>query len=60
MEATERARDYISGYPPSSPAVALFRDGELVWMLERHQIQGRFPEQIADDLKQAYDEHCAA
>ncbi len=59
MEATERARDYISGYPPSSPAVALFRDGKLVWMLERHQIQGRVPEQIADDLKQAYDEHCA-
>ena len=60
MEATERARDYIPGYPPSSPAVALFRDGALVWMLERHQIQGRSPEQIADDLKQAYDEHCTA
>ena len=59
MEATERARDYISGYPPSSPAVALFRGGELIWMLERHQIQGRLPEQIAEDLKQAYDEHCA-
>ena len=60
MEATERTRDFISGYPPSSPAVALFKGGELVWMLERHQIQGRFPEQIADDLKRAYDEHCAA
>ena len=60
MDATERARDYITGYPPSSPAVALFRDGELVWMLERHQIQGRFPQQIAEDLKKAYDEHCAA
>jgi putative YphP/YqiW family bacilliredoxin len=60
MEATERARDYIPGYPPSSPAVALFRDGELVWMLERHQIQGRHPEEIAVDMKQAYDEHCAA
>lgn len=59
MEATERARDYIVGYPPSSPAIALFRDGELVWMLERHQIQGRFPQQIAQDLKLAYDEHCA-
>ena len=59
MEATERARDYISGYPPSSPAVALFRGGELIWMLERHQIQGRLPEQIAEDLNQAYDEHCA-
>jgi putative YphP/YqiW family bacilliredoxin len=58
MDATERAREYIVGYPPSSPAVALFRDGELVWMLERHQIQGRFPQQIAEDLKRAYDEHC--
>jgi putative YphP/YqiW family bacilliredoxin len=58
MEATERARAYIVGYPPSSPAVALFRDGELVWMLERHQIQGRYPQQIAEDLKRAYDEHC--
>ena len=60
LEATERAREYITGYPPSSPSVALFRDGELVWMLERHQIQGRFPHQIAQDLKRAYDEHCAA
>lgn len=60
MDATERAREYITGYPPSSPAVALFRDGELVWMLERHQIQGRFPHQIAEDLKRAYDAHCAA
>ena len=58
-DATERARDYIVGYPPSSPSVALFRNGELVWMLERQQIQGRFPQQIAEDLKQAYDEHCA-
>jgi putative YphP/YqiW family bacilliredoxin len=60
LEATERAREYITGYPPSSPSVALFRDGELVWMLERHQIQGRFPQQIAQDLKKAYDEHCGA
>jgi putative YphP/YqiW family bacilliredoxin len=58
MDATDRAREYIVGYPPSSPAVALFRDGELVWMLERHQIQGRYPQQIAEDLKKAYDEHC--
>jgi len=60
MEATERAREYIAGYPPSSPSVALFRGGELVWMLERHQIQGRFPHQIAQDLKRAYDEHCSS
>ena len=58
LDATERARDYIVGYPPPSPAVALFRDGELVWMLERHQIQGRSPEQVVEDLKRAYDEHC--
>jgi putative YphP/YqiW family bacilliredoxin len=60
LEATERAREYITGYPPSSPSVALFRGGELVWMLERHQIQGRFPHQIAQDLKAAYDEHCSS
>ena len=58
LDATERAREYIVGYPPSSPSVALVRDGELVWMLERHQIQGRHPHQIAEDLKRAYDEHC--
>jgi len=57
LEATERARQYITGYPPSSPAVALFKDGELVWMLERHQIEGRHPYEIAEDLKAAYDEH---
>lgn len=60
LDATDRAREYIVGYPPSSPAVALFKGGELVWMLERHQIQGRVPQQIAEDLKRAYDEHCAA
>lgn len=60
LEATEKAREYITGYPPSSPSVALFRDGELVWMLERHEIQGRHPQQIAADLKRAYDQHCAS
>jgi putative YphP/YqiW family bacilliredoxin len=59
LDATDRAREYIVGYPPSSPSVALFRDGDLVWMLERHQIQGRFPQQIAEDLMRAYDEHCS-
>ncbi len=58
LEATDRARDYITGYPPSSPSVALFKDGELVWFLERHRIEGRTPHQIAEDLKQAYAEHC--
>lgn len=58
VEATERAREYFVGYPPSSPSVALLRDGELVWMMERHQIEGRSPYEIADDLKAAFEEHC--
>jgi putative YphP/YqiW family bacilliredoxin len=60
LEATERAREYIAGYPPSSPSVALFKGGELVYMMERHQIEGRYPEQIAEDLRAAYAEHCGA
>lgn len=58
MEATDRARDYIAGYPPSSPSVALFKGGELVYFMERHQIEGRYPEEIAADLKAAYEAHC--
>jgi len=58
LEATERARSYFVGYPPSSPSVGLLKDGELVWMLERHQIEGRGPLPIAEDLKRAYQEHC--
>lgn len=58
MEATERTREYIVGYPPSSPSVALFKDGELVWFLERRRIEGRHPEDIAQDLRQAFAEHC--
>jgi len=58
MEATERTRDYITGYPPSSPSVALFKDGELVYFMERHLIEGRHPEDIAADLQAAYAEHC--
>ncbi len=58
MEATERAREYIVGYPPSSPSVALFRDGELVWFMERHRIEGRHPEDIASDIIGAYEAHC--
>jgi putative YphP/YqiW family bacilliredoxin len=53
LEATERAREHFRPYPPSSPALALFRGGELVFMLERHQIQGRQPEMIALDLSAA-------
>ena len=58
MEATDRTRDYITGYPPSSPSFALFKDGELAYFIERHQIEGRNPEDIADDLRAAYEQHC--
>ncbi|MDH5588409.1 MAG: BrxA/BrxB family bacilliredoxin [Gemmatimonadota bacterium] len=58
MEATERAREYITGYPPSSPCVALFKGGDLVWMMERHQIEGHYAEDIAEALQAAYAEHC--
>lgn len=57
-EATEKARSYMAPFPPSSPSIALFKDGELVHMLERHHIEGRPAEMIAENLKGAYDEHC--
>lgn len=60
LEATERARQRFAPYPPSSPAIALFKDGELVFMLERHQIQGRPPEAIASALSGAIASHSAA
>ncbi len=60
LEATQKAREYFTGYPPSSPSIALLKDGELVYMMERHQIEGRGPEAIAKDLAAAYDEHCGA
>jgi putative YphP/YqiW family bacilliredoxin len=59
-EATERARSYLVGYRPSSPSIALFRDGEHVFMLERHQIEGRAAPAIAEDLRDAYDRFCGA
>ena len=58
LEATDRTRDYITGDPPSSPSVGLFKDGQLVYFMERHQIEGRNPEDIAADLRAAYEEHC--
>lgn len=58
LEATERARSYFTGYPPSSPSVALLKDGEVVWMMERYQIEGRGPLPIAEDLRKAFQEHC--
>jgi len=56
--ATARARMYFTGYPPSSPQIALMRDGQIVFMLERHQIEGRSASEIAVDLKEAFEEHC--
>jgi putative YphP/YqiW family bacilliredoxin len=58
IEATERARSRFAGYSPSSPAAALFRDGNLVAMLERHQIQGRPPGMIAEDLIGLFERLC--
>lgn len=60
IEATERARSYFSGYGPSSPSIAILKDGELVYMLERYQIEGRNADEIAGELTQAFDQHCAA
>jgi putative YphP/YqiW family bacilliredoxin len=57
-EATAQARSYLAGYPPSSPSMALFRDGQLVHMIPRHEIEGRMPEQIAAELKNAFDNYC--
>ena len=59
IEATERARSYFTGYGPSSPSIALMKDGKLVYMLERYQIEGRDATQIAGELKRAFDEHCS-
>ncbi len=58
IEATEKARTYFTGYPPSSPSIALLKDGQLVWMLERRQIEGRDATQVAEELTRAFDQHC--
>ncbi|WP_417362455.1 BrxA/BrxB family bacilliredoxin [Galbibacter sp.] len=57
-EATDKARSYMLPFPPSSPCMALFKDGELVHMLERHHIEGRPAEVIADNLAEAYNDFC--
>ena len=59
VEATERARGYFTGYPPSSPAVALLRGGKIIYMMERHQIENQEAQSIAADLTAAFDTHCA-
>ena len=57
-EATDAARSLMVPFPPSSPCVAVFKNGELVHMLERHHIEGRTAEIISENLKQAYDQYC--
>tara|TARA_B100000809_G_scaffold259689_1_gene305182 strand:+ start:764 stop:1195 length:432 start_codon:yes stop_codon:yes gene_type:complete len=60
VEATERARSYFVGYPPSSPAIALMRDGKMLYMMERHQIENQEADSIARELTVAFDKHCTA
>jgi putative YphP/YqiW family bacilliredoxin len=57
LDATARARQYFAEYQPSSPSVALMRDGEIVHFVHRHQIEGRSPQSIAADLTAAFDRH---
>jgi len=59
IEATERARGYFTGYPPSSPSIGLLRDGKLIYMMERHQIENQDAYAIAAQLTAAFDKHCA-
>ena len=58
-EATERARSYFTGYPPSSPSIGILRDGQLVYMMQRRDIESREAPDIATDLKAAFDKFCA-
>lgn len=59
IDATERARGYFKGYPPSSPSIGLMKDGKLVYLMERYQIEGRSAEQIARELTTAFEKFCA-
>ncbi|HEX8394854.1 MAG TPA: BrxA/BrxB family bacilliredoxin [Longimicrobium sp.] len=58
LDATAAARQYIHGYPPSSPSIALLKDGDVAFMLERHQIEGRSADAIAEDLVNAFNQYC--
>src|SRR2546426_3331467 len=58
IEATEKARSYFTGYEPSSPSIALLKDGKLVYMMERRQIEGKDAFQVANELTQAFDQYC--
>lgn len=60
LEATARARQYFAEYAPSSPSIALLRDGEVVHFVHRHQIEGRSPQEVAANLTAAFDKHCGA
>ncbi|NBV13996.1 MAG: BrxA/BrxB family bacilliredoxin [Sphingobacteriia bacterium] len=57
-EAVAKAREFLLPYPPSSPSIALLKDGKLVHMIERHHIEGRMAEMIADNLKAAFEQYC--
>jgi putative YphP/YqiW family bacilliredoxin len=59
VEATAKARSYFPDIPPSSPSMAFFKDGELVWFLPRHRIEGRSADEVSRDLVQVFEEHCA-
>lgn len=59
IEATARAREYLTGYAPSSPSIAILREGKPLFMLERREIEGRDPSQIAQELTRAFDQHCS-
>ncbi|HCF64508.1 MAG TPA: BrxA/BrxB family bacilliredoxin [Chitinophagaceae bacterium] len=58
MEAVQKVREYMQPYPPSSPSIALFKDGQLVHMIERHLIEGRSAQMIAENLKGAFETYC--
>lgn len=58
VEAAKKAREYLLPYPPSSPSIALIKNGNIVHMIERHHIEGRSAQMIAANLKAAYDEYC--
>ena len=58
IDATARAREHMAPYPPSSPSIGLFRDGKLVWMMERREIEGRDAQAISEHLTLAFDQHC--
>lgn len=57
-EATEKARSYFTGYPPSSPSFALLKDGKIITMIERHQIEGFDPMNVVGKLQKEFDQHC--